>query len=111
MMIPAMLVMQAPAAKSNAPENDVNLARRRAGAKWIAATGWLISLGGLVCLLAGLSDVQNLIVLAAVGVVFVPLGLLVVANGHILAGLAAIERNTRNKSGVKQGSSSDSIIG
>ena len=94
-MIPTMLVMQEPAAKPNAPENDVNLARR--SAKWIAAFGRLISLGGLVCLLAGLADLQNLLVLVAVGVVFVPLGLLVVANGHILAGLAAIERNTRGQ--------------
>jgi hypothetical protein len=99
MMIPTMLVMQEPAAKPNAPENDATLARRRASAKWIAAMGWLLSLGGLVCLLAGLADVQNLLVLAAIGVVFVPLGLLVVANGHILAGLAAIERNTRGPAG------------
>lgn len=108
-MIPAMLVMQEPAAKPNAPENDTTLARR--SAKWIAAFGWLISLGGLVCLLAGLADVQNLLVLAAIGVVFVPLGLLVVANGHILAGLAAIERNTRGQSeGDKENTDSSAAI-
>ncbi len=91
------LTMPEPTAKQSAPVTDTTLSRRRASAKWIAALGWLLSLGGLVCLLAGLADVQNLIVLVAVGVVFVPLGLLVVSNGHILAGLAAIEKNTRGQ--------------
>ncbi len=96
-MLHTLLVVQEPAANPSAPKKDTPLSRRRASAKWIAALGWLISLGGVVCLLAGLSDLQNLLALVAVGVVFVPLGLLVVANGHILAGLAAIEKNTRGK--------------
>ncbi len=93
----ALFVNQDSAPNSRVPDHDRSLARRRASAKWIAALGWLISLGGLVCIMIGLADVQNMIILAAVGIVFVPLGLLVVANGHILAGVAAIERNTRGK--------------
>ncbi|NUO78593.1 hypothetical protein HUU05_00830 [candidate division KSB1 bacterium] len=96
-MFLALWVNPDSATNASTPENDASLARRRASAKWIAALGWLISLGGLVCIMIGLADVQNMIILAAVGIVFVPLGLLVVANGHILAGLAAIERNTRGK--------------
>lgn len=103
-MMPALLVAQESEANARPPENDARLARRRAGAKWIAALGWFISLGGVVCLLLGLSDLQNLVVFVAVGIVFVPLGLLVVANGHILAGLAVIERNTSGKSETEKGS-------
>lgn len=103
-MLPSLLVAQEPEAHPSTPENDAILARRRASAKWIAALGWLLSLGGVACLLIGISDLQNLIVLVAVGIVFVPLGLLVVANGHILAGLAAIEKNTSVKSETKRGS-------
>lgn len=69
-------------------------ARRQIG-KWISGGGWLLAASGGVCLIIGLADLQNLALLAILGVVFIPIGLLLVTNGRILTGLAKIEKNTR----------------
>lgn len=52
-------------------------------------------LDGRMCLLAELSDIQNLIVVIEIDLALVPLGLPLVAGGRILAGGIASERNTR----------------
>jgi hypothetical protein len=67
--------------------------RSRAG-KWISALGWLVTGGGGVSLVVGLSDLDNLTILAIGGVIFIPIGLLLITNGQILRGLARIEKNT-----------------
>ncbi|MDZ7304466.1 MAG: hypothetical protein ONB44_20270 [candidate division KSB1 bacterium] len=68
--------------------------RSRTG-KWISALGWLVTMGGGVSLVFGLSDLANLTLLAVGGVVFIPIGLLLIANGQILRGLARLEKNAK----------------
>ena len=67
--------------------------RSRTG-KWISALGWLVTGGGGASLVVGLSDLDNLTILAVGGVIFIPIGLLLITNGQILRGLARIEKNT-----------------
>lgn len=62
--------------------------------KWIAALGWLLTGGAIICLLVGFSDLQNLAFLAVAGVIFIPIGLLLITNGRILSKLTNIEKNT-----------------
>ncbi len=91
-----------------ASESDAKrAASRRRTAKWISGIGWFFTGGGVVCLLTGLSDLQNLIFVVALGIVFIPLGLVIVANGQILAGLATIEQNMRTQKMPARGDSSD----
>jgi len=79
-----------------APPNvgDLPLRRNHAG-KWISALGWLLIAGALISLLISFSDWQNFAILTIAGVVFIPLGLLLVTNGRILSKLVNIEKNTR----------------
>ncbi len=67
--------------------------RSRTG-KWISALGWLVTGGGGVSLVVGLSDLNNLTILVIGGVIFIPIGLLLITNGQILSGLARLEKNT-----------------
>ncbi len=69
-------------------------ARGQAG-QWIAWLGRLVIAGAMVCLLVGFSDLENLLLLAIAGAVFIPIGLLLVTNGRILSKLANLEKNTR----------------
>ena len=70
--------------------------RSRTG-KWISALGWLVTGGGGASLVVGLSDLDNLTLLAIGGVIFIPIGLLLITNGQILSGLARIEKNTKDE--------------
>jgi hypothetical protein len=75
--------------------NDVTAQTHHLVGRWISVIGWLLTGGGGIVLLIGFSDLQNLAILAAAGVVFIPIGLLLIANGRILNKLARIEKNTR----------------
>lgn len=79
--------------------------RTRTG-KWISALGWLVTGGGGVSLIFGLSDLDNLAILAIGGVIFIPVGLLLITNGQILSGLARIERTTAAKASQSSSQSS-----
>jgi hypothetical protein len=70
--------------------------RSRTG-KWISALGWLVTSSGGVSLIFGLSDLDNLTILAIGGVIAIPIGLLLITNGQILSGLARIEKTTAVK--------------
>lgn len=48
----------------------------------------------MISLLLGFSDLQNLAFLAIAGVIFIPIGLLLITNGRILSKLTNIEKNT-----------------
>jgi len=63
--------------------------------KWIAGLGWLLTAGALVSAFIGFSDLANLTLLAIAGVVFIPIGLLLVTNGRILSKLTHLEKSTR----------------
>jgi len=63
--------------------------------KWISALGWVLTAGAMVSVLVGFSDLANLTLLAIAGVVFIPIGLLLVTNGRILSKLTILEKNTR----------------
>lgn len=76
-------------------KDNTMLPVRRQSDKWISGGGWLLAASGGICLIIGLADLQNLAILAILGVVFIPIGLLLVTNGRILSGLAKIEKNTR----------------
>ncbi len=67
--------------------------RARTG-KWVSVLGWVITAGGGISLVVGLSDLDNLTILAIGGVIFILIGLLLITNGQILSGLARLEKNT-----------------
>jgi len=94
-MITALLGLQESPAAAASSHEESKAASRRRSARWISALGWMITLSGGLCMMIGLSDLQNLVVLAAIGLAAMPFGLLIIANGKILSGLAAIEKNTQ----------------
>jgi len=61
--------------------------------KWISAFGWLLTIGAVIGVLVGFSDLANLTLLAIAGVVFIPIGLLLVTNGRILSKLTNLEKS------------------
>lgn len=63
--------------------------------RWIMTAGWLLSGAGMVMLVLGLSDVLNLAFLFVAGLFAIPMGLLLVAAGHLIKRLNMIEKNTR----------------
>lgn len=64
--------------------------------RWIMTVGWLLSVAGVVILVLGLSDVLNLAFLFVGGLLAIPMGLLLVAAGHLIKRLNMIEKNTRS---------------
>lgn len=78
-----------------APQNSKGSPPRQNHAgKLVAALGWLLTGGAMISLLIGFSDLQNLAFLAITGVIFIPIGLLLITNGRILSKLTNIEKNT-----------------
>jgi len=69
--------------------------RSNQSGKWISALGWVLTAGALASALIGFSDLANLTLLAIAGVVFMPIGLLLVTNGRILSKLTSLEKSTR----------------
>lgn len=63
--------------------------------RWITTAGWILSVAGMVMLVLGLSDVLNLSFLFVSGLLAIPMGLLLVAAGHLINRLNMIEKNTR----------------
>lgn len=63
--------------------------------RWVMSAGWILSVAGVVMLVLGLSDVLNLAFLFVGGLFAIPMGLLLVAAGHLIKRLNMIEKNTR----------------
>lgn len=95
-MFPALAAVKQIDASQPHAGSERLVAKRHTRAQWLSFLGWLLIFSGACSVLLGFSDLQNLAVLIAMGIIFIPLGLLVVASGQILAGLAAIEKNIGN---------------
>lgn len=76
------------------PTEDSSPRSNQAG-KWVSALGWVLTVGALVSVIIGFSDWENLTLLVITGVVFIPIGLLLVTNGRILSKLTNLEQNAR----------------
>lgn len=81
------------------PSTEGSSPRAPQSGKWISGLGWVLTAVALVSAVIGFSDWANLTLLAIAGVVFIPIGLLLVTNGRILNKLTNLEKRARNANG------------
>jgi hypothetical protein len=101
-MFPALASLKEPAISEAQFFAARRVSQRQVRGKWLAILGWVLTVCGLFGALLGFSDLQNFAVVAALGLMFIPLGLLLVTGGQILVGLAAIEKNMRGNETAKE---------
>lgn len=81
------------------PSTEGSSPRALQSGKWISGMGWVVTVAALVSVVIGFSDWANLTLLAIAGVVFIPIGLLLVTNGRILNKLTNLEKRARHSDG------------